>query len=585
VDEAASLPAAEPATDTGRAAEREEQIVVRRTPQAAGSIVPSDRRIGQRPSRPDRAHRPARSPLPPSGSHPSPLSARLTDLLRPLTVATANAVRRSRVELTVYQASGGIEATTGFGLTDDEREVVSRLVAAWGRELRRRGPVALRSEGNVPIGTRPPAPTIERATDPAWSSELQAALVGIKRGAALLIPLIIDGEIVGRLSAWSPGDSRPLAQPAILAVTALAEQAGLTIRDARRLTIVERRVAEQAALLRVGQAVPSDAELPEALAALARAGLGVSGAEGCSIELLLTGAHECVVAADEAAAGWEIAAATGGRYPLALAPALAGALRTGLPWALASDDPALGPSLSARLRTRQASRALLLPVALGDQTFGGAILTWRGRRGRPSVEGELGRDYANQIALVLDRLRLATALRLRAAFDAVTGLPNRPAMMAEIGAEIARTARRGGRLAIAVVRAGDSAGDDATGTAAFARQLASLFQHTLRASDRVGMIGGGEYVLLLPDTDAHRARRVADRLEERAGEIAELSGCRLRFGIAAFPDDGATAEDLLVQATARGTPQSDGGPAAQGRIEPSAVPFQEIEAALIGGVA
>jgi GGDEF domain-containing protein len=514
-------------------------------------------------------------------------------LLRPLTVAAANAVRRTRVELTVYRPDGGIEATTGFGLADEEREVVSGLVSNWGRELRARGIPGLDLASLN--GTRPPAPLIERATDLTLPPGLRAALTLIRRDAALVVPLVNDGEIVGRLSAWSPGDSRPLAQPAILAAIALGEQAGLTIRDARRLAVAERRVNEQAALLRVGQSIAGGADLAGALTSLARAGLGVAAAEGCSLELVLTDGIECVVAADETVAGWSVGAEAGTRYALALAPALAGALRTGLPWAMAPDDPALGTTLGPRLRARHAGRALILPIGLDGQSFGAAILTWRGRRGRPAVEGELGRVYAEQVALALDRLRLAAALRLRTALDAATGLPNRQSTAAQLHAEIARAARRGDSLAVAVVRPAIGRAADGGGGGLELPRAASLLRSNLRAADWVGLVGT-DLLLLLPDTNRGQADLAVTRLRARASN-AEPPVPALQIGVAVYPDDGTTAAALIAQASAR---LGDAGPERAASIDGTidrgqrghgpdsadrSLPLEEIEAALIASVA
>jgi diguanylate cyclase (GGDEF)-like protein len=53
------------------------------------------------------------------------------------------------------------------------------------------------------------------------------------------------------------------------------------------------------------------------------------------------------------------------------------------------------------------------------------------------------------------------------------------------------------------------------------RQIARIITRLLRRSDVVGRIGGEEFLILLPDTNGHSARRIAERLRKRV-ETAEF---------------------------------------------------------------
>ena len=73
-----------------------------------------------------------------------------------------------------------------------------------------------------------------------------------------------------------------------------------------------------------------------------------------------------------------------------------------------------------------------------------------------------------------------------------------------------------------------------------------------RSSDLVARIGGEEFAALLPMTDAAQAIRAADRLRAMVADHSFPRRKRLTvsLGIASFPGDGQTAEDLLKKADA-----------------------------------
>lgn len=110
-------------------------------------------------------------------------------------------------------------------------------------------------------------------------------------------------------------------------------------------------------------------------------------------------------------------------------------------------------------------------------------------------------------------------LRLMAERDPLTGLLNRRAFLERGKAELARGARNGRPVAVAVVDVdlfarlnellGQTMGDAVL--AAIARLLSSS-----RPSDLVGRLGGDEFGLVLPDTDAAGA---IERLERAIGEL------------------------------------------------------------------
>jgi diguanylate cyclase (GGDEF)-like protein len=113
--------------------------------------------------------------------------------------------------------------------------------------------------------------------------------------------------------------------------------------------------------------------------------------------------------------------------------------------------------------------------------------------------------------------RLIGRLRTQASVDPLTGVANRRAWEAEATRDLARAARTGEPLTVAILdldgfkevndRDGHGAGDR------LLRQVATAWRTRLRTSDLLGRYGGDEFVLCLPGTDARTAVDVLQRLD------------------------------------------------------------------------
>lgn len=152
------------------------------------------------------------------------------------------------------------------------------------------------------------------------------------------------------------------------------------------------------------------------------------------------------------------------------------------------------------------------------------------------------------------RRRLRTAER-RAATDALTGLPNRRSAE-EVLARLVAAAQRNGRALSVVLfdldhfkaindNHGHATGDEALRTAARATRDA------LRASDHVARFGGEEFLVMLPETGRDDALLVAENLRAAIAGVAvegTEKGVTASFGVAVYPGNGASAEELVVAA-------------------------------------
>ncbi len=87
--------------------------------------------------------------------------------------------------------------------------------------------------------------------------------------------------------------------------------------------------------------------------------------------------------------------------------------------------------------------------------------------------------------------------------------------------------------------------------------FAKLITGTVRNMDVVGRYGGDEFMLILPTADNEIASRIISRLkiEIESMDIPILKEKKIRvtasFGIASYPEDGVSVDDLLVKADER----------------------------------
>jgi diguanylate cyclase (GGDEF)-like protein len=107
----------------------------------------------------------------------------------------------------------------------------------------------------------------------------------------------------------------------------------------------------------------------------------------------------------------------------------------------------------------------------------------------------------------------------------VTGLANRRRLEEVLTAQWQRAARSGQPLALAMVdidhfkayndHYGHTAGDRCL------QSVAAELRRTVRDEDLPARYGGEEFVIVMPDTDAEGARRVAERLRAAIASLAE----------------------------------------------------------------
>ena len=172
--------------------------------------------------------------------------------------------------------------------------------------------------------------------------------------------------------------------------------------------------------------------------------------------------------------------------------------------------------------------------------------------------GQLARLVLLGIASVLAAtvVTRGKALRRLSSMDRMTGVYNRGYFDERLSAEMSRARRQSEPLALVMLdvdhfkRFNDNYGH-AAGDAGL-RALTNLIRHSLRRSDLVARYGGEEFVIVLPVTTAEQA---IDKMEAIREAVAQLpirlpkqqttALLTMSAGVAVFPDDGVTADELL----------------------------------------
>jgi diguanylate cyclase (GGDEF)-like protein len=150
-------------------------------------------------------------------------------------------------------------------------------------------------------------------------------------------------------------------------------------------------------------------------------------------------------------------------------------------------------------------------------------------------------------------------LQINAATDGLTGLYNRRLFDETTERELGRAKRYNQPFAVVLFdlrhlksvndQYGHMMGDQVLQLAA------SILRKTLRASDSAFRIGGDEFALLLPQTDPEQAstlcRRVRANFETEVAPLKIKVAAALDFGMAIYPQDGDSKEDLVQTADER----------------------------------
>ncbi|MGA3348217.1 MAG: diguanylate cyclase [Candidatus Sulfotelmatobacter sp.] len=233
------------------------------------------------------------------------------------------------------------------------------------------------------------------------------------------------------------------------------------------------------------------------------------------------------------------------------------ALRTGQPHLVVAGDTT-APCLHA---AGVKNTYLCIPILAQGETLG--IMHFQSTDEAQQMEASelsLKTTFAGQVGLSIANIRLRDALRTQSVRDALTGLYNRRYLEEALDREIRRAGRAGQPLGLMMIdldhfkRFNDTYGHDAGD--AVLREAAAFLLRSVRAEDFVCRFGGEEFVVILPTANREGAHARAERLRLKMKDMAvqhqgrSLGMVSFSIGVAAFPEHGASPQELMAAADA-----------------------------------
>jgi len=195
-----------------------------------------------------------------------------------------------------------------------------------------------------------------------------------------------------------------------------------------------------------------------------------------------------------------------------------------------------------------------LPIAAESNITG--VLIARARRSLEASESKQLTDLADRLSVAFTNIKRSETLYQKAHFDDLTGLINRHAFEDKLREQISRSRRGEPGALLFIDLDGFKKVNDTEGHKAGDRLLIEIserLQTTLREVDTIARLGGDEFAVIVPGCEnekavsrlcerlirAMRKPIVVDRMEHTVGAS---------IGVALFPDDGSSVEELVMKA-------------------------------------
>lgn len=222
--------------------------------------------------------------------------------------------------------------------------------------------------------------------------------------------------------------------------------------------------------------------------------------------------------------------------------------------------PFLGHGEPATLPLQDGGDAMCLPIQLGVEGRPAQLaLFTRSEQGFQPVQREILETALSSFGQTLTRLRAGRELEKLATRDGLTGLLNHRTFQASFRRELLKARRTGSRVAVILTdidffkkvndQHGHPAGDSVL------RHVATVVAAQLRDEmDIVARYGGEEFACVLVGSTEAGAEETAERIraavETSSCDIGEPApkSVTLSLGVAIFPDDASTAEELIEKA-------------------------------------
>lgn len=345
---------------------------------------------------------------------------------------------------------------------------------------------------------------------------------------------------------------RPVARARLFGLPPLAHRAGQPQEApvvVQNVPAVSRETEVLGALLEVTRLISSRNKMQTILRRVTQHLRSILHADSCALLLLDPSRKELVLIESSGLTRWEKQ-----NIRFRMGEGVAG-------WIAKSKQPVLiedvedDPRFMKFDAQRRTIRSMLgVPLMVNKQVKGVLTLTTRpGERKFHAEDLELATLLSAHVALTMENNRLYDI----SVMDGLTNVYNRGYLQQRLQEMIAYSRRFRHPLSLVMVdidhfkKINDTYGHQ-TGDAVL-RSVSQMLYKSLREYDVVARYGGEEFALLFPSLEKLAAASVADRVRSHIADTQvrhkeHLVPVTASFGVASFPEDAETPEDLILKA-------------------------------------
>ena len=363
----------------------------------------------------------------------------------------------------------------------------------------------------------------------------------------IVLPLVFDDKVLGAIDAQND-QLDFLSRETVDLLSLFSMQASIAIQNARLHSLEERKAAQLETINQIARQTTAVLDINELLGTVCTQVLQAFAVDHAAILLLEEG--RLVFRAHRG----KLTPRFGEGHSIGAGEGLCG-------HALALGRPVLENnvvSVPAYVKGFNETRSeVCIPLISFGQGVG--VLSLESAQANAFDEADLPsmESVADICANAIQNARYFEKVRHMAYVDGLTGLFNRRYFENRIEEEIERAKRYEGAMSIILVdidhfkrlndEYGHLLGDDVL------RQVSTLFGVNLRKADVACRFGGEEFALLVPQTKGEDAFAVADKLRRVIAATAFPGVARpvtVTAGVASFPENGSTRDDLVRAADA-----------------------------------
>lgn len=397
-------------------------------------------------------------------------------------------------------------------------------------------------------------PTQLHIDDPDIDEAERTMMEGVNAKSMLMLPLFAQERVIGLIEIFQVRNTRKFTQDEIAHVRVLAEHAGISLDRAVLYAKTKQRASDLESIRQASLTLTASLDEEKVFMAIMESALRLSP-DAMDTHIFTYEDNKLTYGASLWADGRE-------------RPAYKTLRENGLTYSVAQsgeiivvDDASLSPLYQGTSWVEAGWKGSIigLPLKTGDKVIG--VMNIAHRTPQDFTEDRLRvlGLLSDQAAIAIVNVRLHNMVKRQARTDTLTGLANRRAFDERLEDEIRRSSRYEHHFTLFMMdldgfkRINDTYGHP-KGDQALSL-LGECFMKTVRDTDFIARFGGDEFVLILPETEKEIANKLAKKLSKTVAKFPfpwksekKPLPLTLTVGMASYPSDGKSAEDLITAA-------------------------------------